>query len=96
MDPAIGVLLAIVICLIPVGAKIVTRMQKKFDEAQKHCNKISDRVIVVETKLDIYLDHSGFDIRKVNKAITDNMEELKKNDKPTVGCIHVKELYKEV
>lgn len=89
MDPAIVVLLAIVVCFIPVATKTVSQVQKKI-------SGITERMIKVETKLDIYLDHAGLDVRKVNKAIADNIEEIKKNDKPTVGCINVKELYKEV
>jgi len=45
--------------------------------------------------VDMLLDHSGFDMRKVNRAIKDNLDEIKRNDKPSVGCINMKELYKE-
>ena len=87
MDPAIYILLAILICMVPVLAKTISDVRKKID-------RNSDRVIVVETKLDIFLEHTGFDLNKVNRAIKDHMDELKLNDKPTVGCINVKGLYK--
>jgi len=55
---------------------------------------LKERITITETKLDMILDNSGFDIHKVNRAIKENMEELKKNDKPSIGCINTKELRK--
>lgn len=56
--------------------------------------KYGERLMYVETKMDIYLDHVGLDVRKVNGAIKTHLEELKKSNGPTVGCINTKELYK--
>jgi|GEM_PF-5857465 len=58
-------------------------------------SKFGERITSVETKIDIYLDSQGFDIRKVNRAIKDHKDELKKNNRPSVGCINVKDLYKD-
>ena len=66
----------------------------KCEEISNRIGKLTDRQTIAETKLDIFLDCQGFDIHKVNKAIKENMEELKKNDKPSVGCINTKELRK--
>ena len=87
MDPAY-VLLAVIVVVIPLAVKA-------FKEVVNHCNKIDQRMTVVETKLDIFLDHNGFDVSKVNKTINEHIGELKKNDKPSVGCINVKELYRD-
>jgi hypothetical protein len=93
MDPT-AIVVTILVALIGVGGGSLWHVHKRIDSAKEQCSKISDHVIIIETKLDIYLEHSGFDVQKVNKAIKENMEELKRNDKPTVGCIHIKELYK--
>ena len=61
----------------------------------RYIASVGTRLTVVETKMDIYLDHSGFDVPKVNETIKKNIKELKKNNRPSVGCINVKELYKE-
>jgi len=57
-------------------------------------NKMASRTTYVEAKVDIYLDHAGFDVQKVNRTIKDHIEELMQNNGPSVGCINVKELYK--
>jgi len=51
--------------------------------------------VVLETKLNIFLEHSGFSIPKVDRAIRDHFEELAQNDTPMVGCIRINELYKD-
>jgi hypothetical protein len=61
----------------------------------RYISKLSTRMTVVETKMDIYLDHIGFDVPKVNETIKKNMKELKKNNRPSVGCINIKELYRD-
>jgi hypothetical protein len=61
----------------------------------RYISKTDTRMTIVETKMDIYLDHAGFDVPKVNETIKKNMKELKKNNKPSVGCINVKELYRD-
>jgi hypothetical protein len=87
MDPTY-ILLAMIVVLIPI-------VYKAFKDMSNHCNKVNNRVTVVETKLDIYLEHTGFDIGKVNKAIKENIEEIKQNGSPSVGCINIKELYRD-
>jgi hypothetical protein len=86
MDPAY-VLLIVVVALIAIAAKAISDVNKK-------CNKASEGLIAVATKLDILLELGGLDIHKVNKAIKEHMDELKKNDRPSIGCINVKELYR--
>jgi hypothetical protein len=95
MCPEVYVLLAILVTLIGITAKLFSDARKSRDELSKRCNELGNSVIKIETKLDIYLDHSGFDVPKVNRKIKEHMDELKQNDKPSVGCIHVKELYKK-
>jgi len=66
------------------------------DQVQDNYERIKDNQIVVETKLDIFLAHSGFDIPKVNKAIREHIDELKENGKPSVGgCMNINELYRD-
>ena len=57
-------------------------------------SKMSDKCTYLEAKMDIYLDHAGFDVQKVNSTIKDHLVDLMKNNRPSVGCINVKELYK--
>jgi len=61
----------------------------------KNSARISERLVSVETKVDIYLDHTGFDLRKVNRAIRQHEEDLKGNNNTSVGCIDITKLYKE-
>lgn len=96
MDPAVYVLLAIIIVTIPILVKEIKDIHKAISNTHGQCDKISERQTVVETKLDIYLDHAGFDVHKVNRVIKEHMEELKQNDNPSIGCIKVKELYRAV
>ena len=70
-------------------------MRKSTEVILGKCDNLRERITITETKLDMILDNSGFDVHKVNKAIKENMEELKKNDKPSIGCINTKELRKE-
>ena len=93
MDP-VYILLAVIGILVPVLAFEIRDLRKGIANTHSQCDKITEREIVVETKLDIFLDHAGFDVPKVNKTIKEHMNELKKNDKPSVGCINVKELYR--
>lgn len=73
-----------------VGAKTYTEFKRTFTDTCKHTD---DRMLVMETKMDIYLAHAGFDVQKVNRAIREHKEEIAQNNKPSVGCINVKELY---
>jgi hypothetical protein len=99
MDPAITVLLAVITSMIAVGMPLLVRefkdMRKLHDNTHSQCDKLNDRQTIVETKLDMLLDAGGFDIHKVNRTIKEHMEELKENDKPSIGCIDIKKLYKE-
>jgi len=56
--------------------------------------KFAEKLVKLETKMDIYLEHSGFDVSKIEWSIRRHMSELERNDRPTVGCINIKELYK--
>lgn len=87
MDPAY-VLLAVVIALIGVSAKALNDVHNK-------CNKTNDGLIEVKTKLDMLLEIAGLDLRKVNRAIKEHRDELKKNGAPSSGCINIKELYRD-
>jgi len=87
MDPAY-VLLAVVIALIGVGAKALGDVYKK-------CEKTSESLIGVKAKLDILLELAGLDTHKVNNAIEKHTNDLKQNGEPTVGCINLKELYRD-
>jgi len=87
MDPTY-VLLAIVIALIGVGAKALSDVYKK-------CDKTTEGLIGVRAKLDILLELSGLDTHKVNNAIEKHTNDLKQNGEPTVGCINLKELYRD-
>jgi hypothetical protein len=99
MDPAVIVLSGIVTVAIGLFVNALRDLRKDLksqsDNTHSQCAKITERQAVVETKVDMLLDHSGFDMRKVNRAIKDNLDEIKKNDKPSVGCINIKELYRE-
>ena len=75
--------------------KELTQLHASIQNTHSQCDKIKDREIINETKLDMLLDEKGFDIRKVNKAIKEHMDELKENNTPSIGCINVKELYRE-
>jgi hypothetical protein len=86
MDSAY-VLLAIVVALIGIAAKVLTDVSNK-------CNKTHEGLIAVTTKLDLLLELGGLDNHKVNRAIKEHMEELKDNNKPSVGCINMKEQYR--
>jgi hypothetical protein len=74
--------------------KLAEKHEADCDELTDKFDKIKESQIVVETKLDIFLQHEGFDVPKVNKAIKEHMDELKENGKPSVGgCINITELY---
>lgn len=94
MDP-VYILLTVIGILTPVLAFEIRDLRKGINNTHSQCDKINDRQTAVETKLDIFLYHAGFDVNKVNRTIKEHMEELKQNDKPSVGCINVKELYRD-
>jgi hypothetical protein len=87
MDPAY-IVLVVVIALIGIGAKALNDLRNK-------CDKTNDGLISVKTKLDILLEIGGLDPHKVNKAIKEHMDELKQDGQPSVGCINIKELYRD-
>jgi hypothetical protein len=100
MEPAaIYVLLVIVIAIITVGIPLFVNAIKDVNKAIRNthgqCDKISERQVAVETKVDMLLEIAGLDNHKVNRAIKEHMEELKNNNQPSVGCINMKELYRE-
>jgi hypothetical protein len=99
MEAALSVLSGVIVVAIGLFINslrdLSKRMKEGYDNTHGQCDKINDRQTVVETKLDIFMEHLGFDVNKVNRVIKEHMEELKKNDKPSVGCINIKELYKE-
>jgi hypothetical protein len=93
MDPAIIFLGSLMLAAFSVGTPILVRTLKDFDKKMNACH---DKQIVTETKLDIFLAHSGFDIAKVNSQIKSHKDALKANDQPSVGgCINLKDMYKE-
>ena len=93
-----------VVIIVGIGTaligKFVYGLKKKHEEDYKEllskCIKITEKTIALETKLDIYLDQAGFDIAKVDRAIREHIDEIESNDRPTVGCLNIKSLYKEV
>jgi hypothetical protein len=87
MDSAY-VLLIVVVALIGIAAKAIHDVRKK-------CDKTSEGLIGVKAKLDLLLELGGLDIHKVNKAIKDHINELKQDGAPSVGCINIKELYRD-
>lgn len=87
MDPAY-VLLVVVVALIGIAAKALNDVRNK-------CNKTSDGLIAVKSKLDILLEVAGFDIHKVNRSIKEHKDELEEDGAPSVGCINIKELYRD-
>lgn len=101
----IGVLITIMAVGVPLFVKALRDIKKEvkeqlktvsdgLDNTHSQCDKIKDRQIINETKLDMLLDEKGFDIRKVNKAIKEHMDELQENNTPSIGCINIKELYR--
>jgi hypothetical protein len=99
MDPAVVVLSGIVTVAIGLFVSALRDLRKDLkkesDNTHSQCANITERQAVVETKVDMLLGHSGFDMRKVNRAIKDNLDEIKKNNQPSVGCINIKELYND-
>jgi hypothetical protein len=103
MSPEVTVLLALLTTAMGIGIPLIVKefkeLRGRLEKANDQSHKISNRQTIVETKLDMLLDHEGFDIHKVNKAIKEHkeeLEEMQENGRPSVGCINVKELYKEV
>lgn len=94
MDPATAVLLAVIVCMIPIAYRAKMKLDDRIDGVNKDCRNLSEKVIEATTKLDMLLDHSGFDVPKTNRKIKESMEELRQNDKPSIGCINIQELYK--
>jgi hypothetical protein len=97
-NAAVYVLLSIVIAIITVGIPLFITAFKDVHKAIRNthgqCDKISERQVATETKVDILLEIAGLDNHKVNRTIKEHMEELKQNDKPSVGCININELYR--
>jgi hypothetical protein len=94
MLPECAVLLGIITAIIAAGVPVIARA---FSKANDERHKISDRQIITETKLNMLLHHAGFDIPKVNKAIKEHkeeLEELQNNGSPNIGCINIKDLYR--
>ena len=87
MDAAY-VLLVVIVALIGIAAKVLADVHKK-------CDKTSDGLIGLKAKLDMLLELGGLDIHKVNNAIKEHKDELKQDGEPSVGCINVKELYRD-
>jgi len=91
--------IALLIALIGYVWKTTKDMRKEHEE---DCNNLREdqakgtiRAVVLETKLNIFLEHSGFSIPKVDRAIREHFEELAQNDGPMIGCIDISKLYKE-
>jgi hypothetical protein len=97
-NAAVYVLLSIVIAIItvciPLFVNAIKDLIKAIGNTHGQCDKISERQVAVETKVDILLEIAGLDNHKVNRTIKEHMEELKQNDKPSVGCINIQELYR--
>lgn len=77
-----------------VIAKFIHDLKTDYKEVREQCYELKSKSVKLETKMDIYLHHAGFDLPKVDKAIRDHMEELQQNDRPTVGCINISSLYR--
>ena len=79
------------------------RATRKLDERQRtdhndlvnKCHTLAKLMVKVETKTDIYLEHAGFSVPKVDRAILLHLEELERNDRPRLGCLDIRELYKD-
>lgn len=86
--------------LIGTNLKLFNQLNARHEEDIKRldhtCNTFTGRMIKVETKLDIYLAHAGFDVVKVNRSIKEHLDDLEVKDTPGVGgCINISELYKD-
>lgn len=100
MEVILNVLVAVLLgIMIGTSAKANQDLKKRHIEdnnrLQDTCMNLTERLIKLETKTDIFLDHAGFSVPKIDRAIREHMEDLKENDRPTVGCIDYKSLYKE-
>lgn len=82
------------IVLVALLGGLITIVIGVYRSLSRKVNKMSDRTTYIETKVDIYLEHAGFDVRKVNSSIKDHIDELMQNGRPSAGCINIKELYK--
>jgi len=82
------------IVLVALIGGLITLVIGVYRSLADKINKTADRTTYIETKVDIYLEHAGFDVHKVNSAIKNHLDELMQNDRPSVGCINVKELYR--
>jgi len=88
MDPAVVVLLAIIVAGIPLIARAFSQVNKK-------CDKVNNRITIIQTMLIIYLEHAGFDSQKVARALNEHMNEAGPDGGPIIGCINIKELYRD-
>ena len=97
-NAAVYVLLSIVIAIItvaiPLFVNAIKDINKAVNNTHDQCDNLKEREIAVETKLDMLLEIAGLDNRKVNRAIKEHMDELKNNNKPSIGCINIQELYR--
>lgn len=69
--------------------------KKDYNVLRDEHQKDTVRLVKLETKMDIYLEHAGFSVPKIDRAIKQHMEELQQNDRPAVGCINISQLYKD-
>lgn len=74
---------------------MIAAIVKVYASLGRKCDDLATRTTALEVKMDIYLEHAGFDVPKVNGAIRMHMEELKTKDRPSVGCIDISKLYKD-
>jgi len=73
--------------------RVVNTEMKEFST---YCARTTERMAKIETKMDIYLAHVGFDLMKVNRTIREHLEDLETQDTPAVGgCINISGLYKD-
>lgn len=88
----IAIIVPIVLAIFGLGVKGYVNL---LNAHNKDSREFEQRLTVLEAKHDLCLDTLGYDLAKVNGAIGDQMEELKKNNKPSVGCLHPNELKKD-
>jgi hypothetical protein len=95
MSPEVAVLLGVITTILGVGIPLIVRA---FSRANDERHKIQLHQVRFQTMVEMLLDHAGFDMHKVNKAIKQHEEELKQlqtNGGPSLGCIDTKQLYKD-
>jgi len=75
--------------------KLKQEHKEELSKVNAQCAKIQKRLVVMETKQDIYLTELGFDVHEVNTAIKEHMEELENNEKPSIGCLEIGKLRRQ-